>query len=112
MDYLSRLDRETWFDQAPSHPIKNSRLVEARVNADLAWQDYYRVLEREIHADTAEFRQPDYTKIQMYLDLADQAENDYSKIYDELNEVKDGHLVDLSCRAGLDRTGAILLRSE
>jgi len=87
-DYLTRLDRETWFDQVPSHPLPHKDLIEARLTADIAWQDYHRVLEREIHADTAEWREPDYIKIKMYLAIAEESERKYSAKYDELNGAK------------------------
>jgi len=87
-DYLSRIDRETWFSQAPSHPLPHASLVEARIDADLAWKDYDEVIEREIHADTWELRPPDYKKVAMYLELAEAAEAKYSKLFDELNGAK------------------------
>jgi len=87
-DYLSRIDRETWFDQVPSHPLPHKDLIEARIDADLAWKDYDEVIEREIHADTWELRPPDYKKVAMYLELAEAAEAKYSKLFDELNGAK------------------------
>jgi len=87
-DYLSRIDRETWFDQVPSHPLPHKDLIEARLHADLAWKDYYKKLEQELNADIWELRNPDYTMIEMYLAVAEEAERKYSAKYDELNGAK------------------------
>jgi len=83
---LSYQDQRVGWEQIHSVRKRPAHIIDAHIDCEMAWQAYDRVLEQEVHADTWDFRETDYARIERYRLLAEKAERRYSELYDQWME--------------------------